>query len=85
MNPMANPAAAVQPEQVYPVSSTTSTSERLPMNQTRQMTRRMVFVPFSETLMEQAGSPLGTLVPFDLSYDCVRLADGTYDFTNGRL
>lgn len=50
-----------------------------------QASQRLVFIPFSEVLMERAGSPLGTLVPFDLSYDCVRLADGTYDFCGLKL
>ena len=40
-----------------------------------------LFVPFSEELLAAAGSPLGELVPFQLEYQCVRLLDGTYDFT----
>ena len=40
-----------------------------------------LFVPFSEDLLAAAGDPLGELVPFQLEYQCVRLLDGTYDFT----
>jgi hypothetical protein len=40
-----------------------------------------LFVPFSEELLAAAGSPLGELVPYQLEYRCVRLLDGTYDFT----
>ena len=39
-----------------------------------------VFVPFSEELLAEAGS-FGELVPFQLEYQCLRLKDGTYDFT----
>jgi len=40
-----------------------------------------LFVPFSEELLAAAGAPLGELVPFQLEYRCVRLLDGTYDFS----
>jgi len=40
-----------------------------------------VFIPFSEDLLAAAGSPLGELVPYQLEYRCVRLLDGTYDFS----
>jgi hypothetical protein len=40
-----------------------------------------MFVPFSEELLAAAGSPLGDLVPFQLEYRCVRLLDGTFDFS----
>ena len=43
--------------------------------------KQMMFVPFSEELLAAAGSPLGELVPYRLEYRCVRLLDGTYDFT----
>lgn len=39
------------------------------------------FVPFSEDLLAAVGSPLGELVPYRLEYRCVRLLDGTFDFT----
>ena len=45
--------------------------------------KQKMFVPFSEELLAAAGSPLGELVPFQLEYRCVRLLDGTYDFTAG--
>ena len=31
-----------------------------------------VFVPFSETLIEELGLSLGDLVPFNLDYECLR-------------
>ena len=40
-----------------------------------------VFVPFSEAVLEVAGTQLGDLVPFQQEYQCVRLLDGTYDFS----
>lgn len=45
--------------------------------------KQKVFVPFSEELLAAAGSPLGELVPYQLEYRCLRLLDGTYDFTAG--
>jgi len=33
-----------------------------------------IFVPFSEPLIEATGLDLGRLVPFNLDYECVRLA-----------
>jgi hypothetical protein len=45
--------------------------------------KQKIFVPFSEELLAAAGSPLGELVPYQLEYRCVRLLDGTYDFTAG--
>ena len=42
-----------------------------------------MFVPFSEELLAATGSPLGDLVPFQLEYRCVRLLDGTFDFSGG--
>jgi hypothetical protein len=44
--------------------------------------RNKLFVPFSEELLAAAGSPFGELVPFQLGYQCVRLLDGTYDFSS---
>ena len=43
--------------------------------------KNRMFVPFSEDLLAAAGSPLGDLVPFQLEYRCVRLLDGTYEFS----
>ena len=43
--------------------------------------KNRMFVPFSEDLLAAAGSPLGELVPFQLEYRCVRLLDGTYEFS----
>lgn len=40
-----------------------------------------MFVPFSEELLAAAGTPLGDLVPYQREYRCVRLLDGTYDFS----
>ena len=40
-----------------------------------------VFVPFSEELLAMTGEPLGELVPFSRDYRCVRLLDGTFEFT----
>ena len=40
-----------------------------------------MFVPFSEELLAATGAPLGDLVPFQLEYRCVRLLDGTFDFS----
>ena len=45
-----------------------------------------IFIPFSEELFGKlinsaAASPLGELVPYQLEYRCVRLLDGTYEFT----
>jgi|GEM_PF-2752689 len=40
-----------------------------------------VFVPFSEAVLQAAGAELGELVPFHQEYQCVRLLDGTYDFS----
>ncbi len=31
-----------------------------------------VFVPFSETLIEELGLSLGDLVPFNVDYECLR-------------
>ena len=45
--------------------------------------KQKIFVPFSEELLAAAGSPLGELVPYQLEYRCVRLLDGSYDFTAG--
>lgn len=39
-----------------------------------------VFIPYSEELHEELGA-VGELVPFQLDYECLRLKDGTYDFT----
>ena len=36
---------------------------------------RQVFVPFSEPLIEALGLSIGELVPFQLEYDCLHLAD----------
>jgi len=44
-----------------------------------------MFVPFSEELLAATGSPLGDLVPFQLEYRCVRLLDGTFDFSGDHL
>ncbi len=44
-------------------------------------TQNKMFVPFSEDLLAAAGSPLGELVPYQMEYRCVRLLDGTYDFS----
>jgi len=41
-----------------------------------------VFVPFSEELLAATGSPLGELVPYQIDYQCIRLLDGTYEFSN---
>lgn len=43
--------------------------------------KRTVFIPFCEYLMDARGTSMGALVPFKLDYECVRLLDGTYDFT----
>ena len=32
-----------------------------------------VFVPFSESLLEETGLDLGVLVPFKLEYECLRV------------
>lgn len=45
--------------------------------------KQKMFVPFSEELLAAAGSPLGELVPYQLEYRCLRLLDGTYDFSGG--
>ena|GEM_PF-5172268 len=47
-----------------------------------QNNKNRMFVPFSEDLLAAAGSPLGELVPFQLEYRCVRLLDGTYEFSS---
>ena len=39
-----------------------------------------IFVPFSEELLAMTGEPLGELVPYSRSYECVRLLDGTFEF-----
>ncbi len=39
-----------------------------------------LFIPFSEELMAAAGGPPGELVPYQRSFRCVRLLDGTYEF-----
>ncbi len=39
-----------------------------------------VFVPFTEALLG-ASIELGELVPYHKEYPCVRLLDGTYDFS----
>ena len=51
------------------------------MNLEQDHTNQKLFVPFSEDLLAAAGSPLGELVPFQLEYQCVRLLDGTFEFT----
>ena len=43
-----------------------------------------VFVPHSEQLLSEidaAGGPIGQLVPFSQDYQCIRLLDGTYEFS----
>ena len=40
-----------------------------------------IFIPFSEALLAAAGDPPGELVPFQLNYRCLRLANGVYEFT----
>lgn len=40
-----------------------------------------VFVPYSEALHQHMTPALDRLVPFKLEYRCVRLLDGTYDFS----
>ena len=40
-----------------------------------------IFIPFSEALLAAAGSPPGELVPYQLSYRCLRLPNGVYEFT----
>ena len=45
----------------------------------KNVTERL-FVPFSEELMAANGLPPGELVPYQRSYRCVRLLDGTYEF-----
>ena len=47
----------------------------------KRHSKNRMFVPFSEDLLAAAGSPLGDLVPFQLEYRCVRLLDGTYEFS----
>ena len=37
---------------------------------------RQIFVPFSEPLVETHGLGFGRLVPFQLEYECLRLAPG---------
>lgn len=32
-----------------------------------------VFIPFSESLVEELGSSLGELVPFNLAYECLHV------------
>ncbi|MEM9624437.1 MAG: hypothetical protein AAF993_22545 [Pseudomonadota bacterium] len=41
-----------------------------------------IFIPFSEALLQQGQQPPGELVPYQLAYQCVRLLDGTYDFSD---
>ncbi len=40
-----------------------------------------LFIPFSEELMAATGGPPGDLVPYQRSFRCVRLFDGTYEFS----
>ena len=40
-----------------------------------------IFIPFSEALLAAAGSPPGELVPYQLTYRCLRLPNGVYEFT----
>ncbi len=43
-----------------------------------------VFVPYDESMSSQLTDELllnGRLVPFQLNYRCVRLLDGTFEFT----
>lgn len=54
----------------------------------QMLSDQRVFVPFSEDLVHslhaQGGLSLDgsdRLVPFSLEYQCVRLLDGTYDFS----
>jgi len=51
---------------------------------TKAVPQSKLFVPFSEAVLAAAGTTLGDLVPFQLEYNCVRLLDGTYEFTNSR-
>ena len=39
-----------------------------------------VFIPYSEEFLQELGA-IGELVPFQLDYECLRMKDGTYDFT----
>lgn len=41
---------------------------------------KSLFIPFSEELMAATGGPPGELVPYQRSFRCVRLLDGTYEF-----
>ena len=34
-----------------------------------------VFIPFSESLVEELGSSLGELVPFNLAYECLHVQE----------
>ena len=34
-----------------------------------------VFIPFSESLVEELGPSLGQLVPFNLAYECLHVQD----------
>ena len=38
-----------------------------------------VFIPFSETLIEQMGLSIGDLVPFQLEYQCLRMQESDSD------
>ena len=40
-----------------------------------------IFIPFSEDLLADVGSPPGELVPYELNYRCLRLPNGVYEFT----
>ena len=39
------------------------------------------FVPFSDRFLHHEAEIPGELVPFSLNYNCVRLLDGTYEFS----
>jgi len=41
--------------------------------------KQKIFLPYSETLLQEGQQPPGELVPYQLAYQCVRLLDGTYD------
>ena len=45
-------------------------------------TAQRVFLPFCEALVQRLDAgDIGELVPFSLDYRCVRLMDGTYEFS----
>ncbi len=54
------------------------------MSLTKTVPQSKLFVPFSEAVLAATGTSLGELVPFQLEYNCVRLLDGTYEFTRSR-